>query len=199
MKQNIIIFISGNGTNLQHVIDNYHNSGKINIALVVSNKVEAYGLHRATKANIPTLCIPHSGKIRQQHEKEIIKGINHVCDIQQIDYILCLGYMRIITSHLLNYLTARKIPIYNLHPALPNDDKLIGPKCIERAYQQYLEGERDTSGVMIHKLIEDVDMGSCIVYKEIDMLSLEELEHYKKLISISEKICIAEFIDKLSR
>ena len=199
MTQNIVIFISGNGTNLQHVIDNYHNSGKINIELVVSNNIDAYGLQRATKANITTLCIPHSGKTRQQHEYEIIKGIEQVCNIQQIDYILCLGYMRIITSHLLNYLSTQKISIYNLHPALPNDNKLIGANCIERAYDQFLEGERDTSGVMIHELIEDVDRGEYVVYKEIDMSSLEELEYFKKLIAICEKLCIDRFIEILSR
>jgi phosphoribosylglycinamide formyltransferase len=198
-KQNIIIFISGNGTNLQHVIDNYHNSSKLNIALVVSNKADAYGLQRATTANIPTLCIPHSGKTRIQHETEIINGIQHGCDTQQIDYILCLGYMRIITSHLLNYLSAQNIPIYNLHPALPNDDKLIGANCIERAFQQFLDGERTTSGVMIHEMIEAVDRGTYVVYKEIDMTSLEDLEYFKKLIAICEKMCIDGFIEKLSR
>jgi phosphoribosylglycinamide formyltransferase len=198
-KQNIIIFISGNGTNLQYVIDNYHNSNKLNIALVVSNKADAYGLQRATTANIPTLCIPHSGKTRIQHETEIIKGIEHVCNIQQIDYILCLGYMRIITYHLLNYLSTQNIAIYNLHPALPNDDKLIGANCIERAFQQFLDGERSVSGVMIHELIEDVDRGAYIVYKEVDMTSLEDLEYFKKLIAICEKLCIDGFIEKLSR
>jgi phosphoribosylglycinamide formyltransferase len=199
MKQNIIIFISGNGTNLQHVIDNYHNSGKINIALVVSNNIDAYGLQRATFANIPTLCIHHTGKKRKQHEIDIISGMNQIIDINKIDYILCLGYMRIITSHFLEYLSSVEIQIYNMHPALPGDDKLIGANCIERAYQQFLNGERTTTGVMIHEMIEDVDSGDYVVYKKIDMSAVYRLEDLQLFIGIAEKLCLDEFIEKLSR
>jgi phosphoribosylglycinamide formyltransferase len=199
IKINTIIFISGNGTNLQHVINNYHKNNHLNIALVVSNIPTAYGLQRATKANIPTLCIPHTGKTREQHETEIISGMIQIIDINKIDYILCLGYMRIITSHFLEYLKGVEVQIYNLHPALPGDDKLIGANCIERAYQQFLDGERTTTGVMIHEMIEDVDRGDCIVYKKIDMSAVYKLEDLQLFIGISEKLCLDEFIEKLSR
>ena len=53
----IAVLVSGNGTNLQAIIDHYLNNPDIKISLVISNKKDAYALKRANLANIPTMVI----------------------------------------------------------------------------------------------------------------------------------------------
>lgn len=195
--KNIIIFISGSGTNLQHVID-FHHTKKVNISLVISNNPNAYGLTRASNANIPVLCIPSKSKSRLEHEEEIINGIENMGSIGKIDYILCLGYMRIITKHFLKWCEAKFIPIFNLHPALPGDTQLIGANCIERALEQAKKGTRKFSGVMIHHVIEEVDMGDYISFLRFPVCKYESLVDYKLKVAVYEKYCLDIFFKRVN-
>ena len=195
--KNIIILISGSGTNLQHIID-FHHTKKVNIALVISNNPNAYGLTRASNANIPTLCIPNKGKSRLEHETEIINHIQNIHKLGKIDFILCLGYMRVITKHLLNWCAYNFINIFNLHPALPHDSLLVGANCIERAYQQSKQGIRKFTGVMIHHVIEDVDMGEYIVFLRFPVNRFESLYDLKLKFAVYEKYCLDLFIRKIN-
>ena len=70
--KNIAVLISGNGTNLQAIIDNVK-AGNINgkIVAVISNKADAFGLERAKKADISTYFIDHKGITREEHEQKI--------------------------------------------------------------------------------------------------------------------------------
>ena len=58
-KFNIAVLISGNGSNLQSLIDEFESSQLVNISCVISNKQEAYGLERASIANINSHFIDH--------------------------------------------------------------------------------------------------------------------------------------------
>ena len=92
---NIAIFASGNGTNLQAVIDAVSRGEiKAKIALVVSDNKDAYALERAKKAGIETFILsPKSFKTREDYDKEIIKELKK----KNIDLVVLAGFMRLMS------------------------------------------------------------------------------------------------------
>lgn len=120
MSPRIVVLISGNGSNLQAIIDAI-NSKTLNgqIVLVVSNKDSAYGLTRATQAEIPTLIFPLKpykdlGKTRIEYDIDLAKKIKEY----NPNLIVLAGWMHILSEEFLNLF--KDINIINLHPALPN-------------------------------------------------------------------------------
>ena len=90
--KSVVVFISGNGSNLQRVIDTLHD-GVIQIKLVVSNRKNAYGLTRALLAGIPTLYLPYLSKKMERnvydlHLAEQVKSI-----VPDLKFILCLPFL----------------------------------------------------------------------------------------------------------
>src|SRR4030042_3566597 len=110
--KNIAVLISGHGTNLQSIIDHIK-AGKMkyNLAVVISNKEDAYGLVRAKKAKIPAYFIDHKDISREEHEKKIIEILKKY----KVDLVVLAGYMRILTPH---FIREYKNRIINIHPAL---------------------------------------------------------------------------------
>ena len=82
----IAVFCSGNGTNLQAIIDAVKREFiKANLALVVADNTEAYALVRAKKANIQTFVLTKKGfKTREEYDKEVIKKLEE----EKIDLIV---------------------------------------------------------------------------------------------------------------
>jgi len=123
------ILISGNGSNLQAVIDKVAAQQlNANIVRVLSNRKDAYGLERARKANIPTHyhnlvkykkqqpATPEGVKAaREEYDAELARLI--LAD--QPELVVCLGFMHVLSQRFLEPLEAAKVRIINLHPALP--------------------------------------------------------------------------------
>ena len=89
-----VILISGNGSNLQSLIDNARKID-LEICSVISNKEDAFGLKRAERANIRTYFVdPNRFKSRERFDKQLIKIIDEI-DISLIilaGYMICLLY-----------------------------------------------------------------------------------------------------------
>ena len=204
----IYCLISGSGSNfevLKREIDK--NYSKIfNIIYVISNKDNVYGLERAKNLNIATEVIkfekPKNYKELNKNEKQIIRD-NYEDKIYQFiknDFrfnskntvILCLGWMHILGKKFIQNFNSLGVNIYNLHPSLPNDNKLIGINSIDRAYRQFLEGHRVFTGIMIHEVIPEVDKGRCLVYNCLRIN--ENIELYKLEINMIEKKTLLDFI-----
>lgn len=120
MSPRIVVLISGNGSNLQAIFDAI-NSKTLNgqIVLVVSNKKSAYGITRATQAEIPTLVFPLKsykdlGKTRIEYDIDLAKKIKEY----NPNLIVLAGWMHILSEEFLNLF--KDINIINVHPALPN-------------------------------------------------------------------------------
>ena len=90
----IVVLISGNGSNLQAIID----KKVVNIQAVISNKAEAYGLEKAKKNNIKTHIIEHQNLSREDFDKKLQNTI----EIYQPDLIVLAGFMRILTTDFIN-------------------------------------------------------------------------------------------------
>jgi phosphoribosylglycinamide formyltransferase len=184
----LLVLISGNGSNLQALIDacNTPALATTSIIRVISNRKDAFGLQRAQKASIPTTyhnlvkykkAHPDTDAGVQAAREEYDRDLAKIIIDEGPDLVVCAGFMHVLSSTFCAMLSDAKIDIINLHPALPG--KYNGAKAIDRAHADYQKGEISGTGVMIHYVIAEVDMGDPIVVKEVDMKveeSLGELE-----------------------
>ena len=138
----LAVLISGNGSNLQAVLDACA-AGQLpaQVVVVVSNKTDAYGLERASRASIPTaVMVKEKNQDRRTYDGELAR----VVSTYQPDWVLLAGWMRVITAPFLDTFPNRVI---NLHPALPGT--FPGTHAIDRAFRAYQLGQIKETGVMI--------------------------------------------------
>jgi phosphoribosylglycinamide formyltransferase len=192
-RKSIVVLISGNGSNLQAIIDAVK-CGEINadISLVVSNKADAYGLDRAANAGIRTLVISYQtfkkqGKSRIEYELEMARKIKDVVDP---DIMVLAGFMLILSE---NFIQQFK-NIINLHPALPG--QFDGTHAIERAFTAFTNGEIKSTGVMVHRVIPEVDRGPVILKQTVDILPTDTIESLEERIHAIEHQLIVKAINK---
>lgn len=171
----LTVLISGNGTNLQAVIDKI-SSGELSATIirVISNRKDAFGLQRATRTNIPT-AYHNLVKYKKQHpatpegiqaaREEYDGELSRLVLEDSPDLVVCLGFMHVLSPRFLEPLESERVRIINLHPALPG--AFNGVNAIGRAHAAWQEGKIDKTGVMIHNVISEVDMGSPILVREI--------------------------------
>jgi len=154
-KMRVAVFASGSGTNLQAIIDAQIQT--IEIAVVFSNKSDAYALERAKTHNIPVEAIDHKGyESREDYDSEVIK----VLEPYKLDLIILAGYMRILSPV---FVRAYKGKIVNIHPAL-----LPSFPGINSARQALEYGVKYT-GVTVHFVDEGVDTGPIILQSVVEI------------------------------
>ena len=180
----LAVLVSGSGTNLQAIIDSIKSKTlNAEISLVVSNKKNAYGLTRAKNNNIPSLYHPYISNSMDREEYDrtlasIIKPYNP-------DYIVCAGWMHILSSAFLSHFPQKVI---NLHPALPG--KFPGKDSIKTAFDYYKEhpeeGNKHT-GIMVHYVDEGVDTGSPISILKVPIYENDTLDELRTRVTTYEK------------
>lgn len=107
-KVNVAVFVSGGGTNCENLITYFKDSEQVNIALVISNKADAYALVRAERHGVPTAVVP---KVELHDEQKVLSLLRNY-DIQ---FIVLAGFLPLVPDYLINAFPRR---IINLHPAL---------------------------------------------------------------------------------
>lgn len=105
---NIAIFVSGSGSNCENIIQYFQNNKQANIALVVSNRSDAYALVRAQRLNVPTKVLPKADFNNQEMVMKLMADY-------RIDFIVLAGFLLMIPDGLISAYQHRMI---NLHPAL---------------------------------------------------------------------------------
>ncbi|GAB4404106.1 MAG: phosphoribosylglycinamide formyltransferase [Anaerolineales bacterium] len=177
MTARLVVLISGNGSNLQAILDACK-SGHLNaeVVSVISNKADAYGLIRAKSAGVESV---HFAKLATETRQEYDQRLANYVTTKQPDYIILAGWMRILSSA---FLSSFPNKVINLHPALP--DTFPGTHAIERAFEAYQRGEIDHTGVMVHLVPDEgVDNGPVLateivpIYKNDTLESLETRVH----------------------
>jgi phosphoribosylglycinamide formyltransferase-1 len=155
---NIAVLCSGNGSNLQAIIDEA-GRGYIpaKIALVVSDNARAFALERASKAGIKTLVLNAKDfASREKFDREIIKNLR----AERIGLVALAGYMRILSGH---FIKEYKNKIVNIHPSLLPSFK--GTHGIKDA----LEYGVKVTGPTVHFVDEKLDHGPIILQKAIEV------------------------------
>lgn len=211
-KHNICVLISGNGSNLQALIDATKSSGPsspalplVNISHVISNRKNAYGLTRASDASIPSTyhnIVPYKQKqppteegvqsARREYDIDLAKII--ISQTPKPELVVCAGWMHILSSAFLHALDEAKIMVINLHPALPG--QFNGTNAIERAHEAFRRGEITGTGVMVHRVIEAVDEGEPLVTAAIECRTGEELSELEERVHEVEWRVIVEAVGK---
>ncbi len=150
------ILISGNGSNLQSIID-YIEKGslKATIKIVISNNPDAYGLTRAKKHGIPVVILKNGDfKNKEDFDLELIRILKN----NSVDLVILAGFMRVLTP---TFLKAFPQKIMNIHPALlPSFPGIHGQK-------QALEYGVKLSGCTVHFVDEGVDTGPIIIQSAV--------------------------------
>lgn len=192
----LAVLISGNGSNLQAIIDRI-GAGDLDaeIAVVVSNRADAYGLQRARAAGIPTEVldlaeIKAAGGDRSSYDVELAGLVAGY----KPDLIVLAGWMLILGTDFLMRFTPS---IINLHPALPG--VFPGTDAIARAYAAYQAGEIKHTGVMVHRVIEEVDAGTVIVQEPVPIFPDDSLEELEERIHMVEHNLIVAAVDMVLR
>ncbi|KAL1744422.1 formyl transferase [Schizophyllum fasciatum] len=191
----IVVLISGSGTNLQALIDAQNTPALPNahIVLVLSNRKAAYGLQRATQASppIPTAYLAmqpylkaHPGATRDDYDAAVADIVRDA----RPDLVVLAGWMHVLGTRFLDRL--QDVPVINLHPALPG--AFEGTHAIERAYEAFQKGEVDRAGVMVHRVIREVDRGEPLVVKEVPIEKGEPLEAFEARLHKVEWQAIVE-------
>ncbi|MDE5946619.1 MAG: phosphoribosylglycinamide formyltransferase [Oscillospiraceae bacterium] len=164
MEKNIIVLVSGGGTNLQALID-AQKSGIIKggkITCVISSNPDAYALERAKKNNIPSRVIPRKD---YENNLEYSKAILKALDEEKADLIVLAGFMIILDECVTK---AYAYKIINVHPALiPSfcGEGFYGLKVHEKA----LEYGVKVSGATVHFVNEKADAGAIILQKAVEV------------------------------
>lgn len=172
---NIVVLISGNGSNLQAIIDAFKEKpGMVNIRAVISNEASAFGLKRAERAGIPHHVIDHTlFSDRQSHDLALQNAI----DLYQPDLVVLAGFMRILTPEFVQHYHGRMI---NIHPSLL--PALRGLHTHQRAIQ---EG-RAVHGASIHYVTEELDGGPVIMQGEVPVLPDDDPDTLSARVQVIE-------------
>ena len=168
---NIAVFVSGNGTNLQAIIDEI-SQGKIKakIALVVSDNKDAYALTRAKKAGIETFVLSPKGfKTREDYDKEVIKELER----RNVGLVVLAGFMRLVSSY---FIRQYKNKIFNIHPTLLPSFK--GTHGIKDAFEYGMK----STGITVHFVDEELDHGPIILQETVKINENDTLETLEERI-----------------
>ncbi|SUB83342.1 Phosphoribosylglycinamide formyltransferase [Pragia fontium] len=169
--KNIVVLISGSGSNLQAIIDACRN-GQINgnIKAVFSNVPEAYGLVRAQQAGIATELV-ESKYFASRTDYELV--LADTIDRYTPDLIVLAGYMRILSPTFVNLYTGK---LLNIHPSLlPKYPGL-------HTHRQALDNGDSEHGATIHFVTEELDGGPIILQAAIPITPQDsEAEVIKKV------------------
>jgi phosphoribosylglycinamide formyltransferase len=203
------------GTNLQALIDACTSNAlpHTQICLVFSNRKAAYGLIRAAQASppIPTAYLAlqtylkthGSDSTRGDYDEAVAWRVRQ----EQPDVVVLAGWMHVLGERFLDIMEGKKgdapgqeaasraIPVINLHPALPG--AFDGANALQRAYDAFQHGEIAKTGVMVHRVIKEVDRGEPIVVREIEFRDGEAQESFEKRLHETEWEVIVEATKKV--
>ena len=163
----LVVLISGSGSNLQAIIDQIE-LGKLNavIKAVISNRDNVYGLQRATEAGIPTTIINHRDYVDRQ---SFDKALSEKIDAYHPELIILAGFMRILTADFVN---AYSGSLLNIHPSLLPEFQ--GLNTHERALEKAnMHNKEIKHGCSIHFVTEDLD-GGPIIAQSVIKISLQD-------------------------
>jgi phosphoribosylglycinamide formyltransferase-1 len=174
--KSIVVLISGNGSNLQAIIEQV-SEGKIaaNISAVFANRIDAYGLQRAKLANIPAIFIDHkSFDSRANYDAHMRQEI----DKYSPDLIILAGFMRILSSDFVQHYQGRML---NIHPSLL--PKYRGLHTHQRAID---EGDTE-HGASVHFVTPDLDGGPVVLQSKVPIFPDQTTEELSQRVQEQER------------
>lgn len=173
---NIAIFVSGGGTNCENLIKYFADSERVNCALVVSNRFDAYALVRAERLGVPTAVTPKA----ELNNPDVMLPL-----LQQhgIDFIVLAGFLPLVPSFLIDAYPRR---IVNIHPALL--PKYGGKGMWGRHVHEAVKAAGETeTGMTVHWVTPVCDSGKIIAQYKVALSpddtvdDIAEKEHHLEM------------------
>jgi phosphoribosylglycinamide formyltransferase-1 len=152
----LVVLISGNGSNLQAIIDAIRHQGlNAEVRAVISNNPDAYGLTRAREAGIAAVSLDHRN---YPSRKAYDQDLQAVIDRYQPQLVVLAGFMRILTAEFVKHYHGRML---NIHPSLlPKYQGL-------NTHRRVLEAGDNIHGVSVHFVTPELDGGPVILQAEV--------------------------------
>lgn len=148
---NVAIFVSGNGTNCENIIKHFADSDRVRIALVVSNRTDAFALERAKRHGVAAVVV----------DKERLNDEAVMADLLSryaIDFIVLAGFLLMVPRFLIEHYRRR---IVNIHPALL--PKYGGKGMYGHHVHEAVCANHETeTGITIHYVSDVCDDGEII-------------------------------------
>jgi phosphoribosylglycinamide formyltransferase-1 len=173
--KSIVVLVSGNGSNLQAIIDACSTSitdGKV--TAVFSNKATAYGLERAKKSGAAAVFVdPKAFETRDAFDSALMAQI----DQYQPDLVILAGYMRILSGDFVRHYLGRMI---NIHPSLlPKYPGL-------NTYQRAIHAGDEEHGTSVHFVTEQLDGGPVILQAKVPIFDEDTVESLTERVQAQE-------------
>ncbi|MBB67748.1 phosphoribosylglycinamide formyltransferase [Alteromonas sp. KS69] len=152
----LCVLISGNGSNLQAIIDNI-SAEKLDAEIcgVISNRPNAYGLTRAQEAGITAISLDH---MQHDSRESYDKALQAEIESLNPDYIVLAGFMRILTPEFVNTFSGKLV---NIHPSLLPKYKGLN------THQQAIDNGDEEHGVSVHFVTPELDGGPVIIQSRV--------------------------------
>nr|WP_160083238.1 phosphoribosylglycinamide formyltransferase [Pseudomonas sp. 8AS] len=149
---NVVVLISGSGSNLQALIDSLaKGDSPARIRAVISNRADAYGLERAKQAGIDTRVLDHKQfDGREAFDAALVECIDGFAP----QLVILAGFMRILTPAFVSHYSGR---LLNIHPSLLPKYKGL------HTHQRALEAGDHEHGCSVHFVTEELDGGPLVV------------------------------------
>jgi phosphoribosylglycinamide formyltransferase 1 len=166
----IAVLISGEGTNLQALLDTVHGSEGIAVVAVAASRADARGLERARGAGVETGVFALADHADRAARDRALAGW---LDEREADLVVLAGFMEVLTPEFIRAYEGRLI---NVHPALL--PAFPGVRAIEQA----LEYGVKVGGVTIHFVDEGVDTGPVLLQEAFD------LPYHRDIAAIEQRV-----------
>ncbi|MCK8124778.1 phosphoribosylglycinamide formyltransferase [Pseudoalteromonas sp. 2CM39R] len=173
----LVVLISGSGSNLQAIIDACARGEiKAEIAAVISNKADAFGLERAKNAGIQTRVLSHKDfDSREAYDAELMDIIDNF----EPNLVVLAGFMRILTPSLVQKFKGKML---NIHPSLlPKYQGL-------NTHQRAIDAKDDVHGVSVHFVTEELDGGPVVLQAKVPVLENDTAETLAQRVHQQEHI-----------
>ena len=182
---NIVVLISGKGTNLQALIDASHRSS-YKISAVISNTAKAIGLNRAKTSGIDTYVIEQeSFNSKLEFEESLATQISEI----NPELIVLAGFMKVLSPQFVKLFRGK---IINIHPSLLPEYPGLN------THQRVLEDKKKIHGVSVHLVTEDLDGGPVIAQDSVYVLPDDTAESLAKRVLEREHIIYPKVVESLA-
>lgn len=160
----VVVLISGDGSNLQALIDGASRDLPVEIRAVISNRESVHGLERAREAEIETVVLnPKAFADRERYDQALVELI----DGYRPGLVVLAGYMRILSTHFVRHYAGR---LLNIHPSLLPRYRGL------RTHQRVLEAGDALHGASVHFVTEELDGGPLIVQAQVAVAPGDDAE-----------------------
>lgn len=171
----ILVLISGNGSNLQTLLDQAA-EGRLGgeVVAVISNKADAYGLERARRANVATEVLPgRDFADRESYDAALLT----LMEGYQPDLVVLAGFMRILTPGFVRHYAGRML---NIHPSLlPKYQGL-------NTHQRAIDAGDDEHGCSVHFVTEELDGGPVILQARVPVFAEDDAAAVAARVQVQE-------------